>query len=144
MDQFRLWVKNTHKEGEVMFSYRFSKMEMNKLMNGTKQLSTNQAMLSPNGASNEKGSYMNSPTHMKMDMHMFGAMYAPSDFLTLMVMGSFMNKEMTQKRMPMMGNSNFDVNSSGIGDTRFSGLLNLLDGKFMKSHIGIGMSFSNR
>ena len=34
---------------------------------------------------------------MKMDMHMFGAMYAPSDYLTLMVMGSFMNKEMTQK-----------------------------------------------
>ena len=52
---------HTHKKGEVMFSYRFSKMEMNKLMNGTKQLSANQAMTSPNGASNGKGSYMNSP-----------------------------------------------------------------------------------
>ena len=132
---------HTHKKGEVMFSYRFSKMEMNKLMNGTKQLSTNQAMTSPNGASNEKGSYMNSPIHMKMDMHMLGAMYAPSDYLTLMVMGSFMSKEMTQKRMPMVGNTNFDVNSAGIGDIRFSGLVNLFDGKFTKSHIGIGMSF---
>ena len=83
-----------HKRGEIMFSYRLNKMEMNKLFNGTKSLSVDKVMKAPNSASNGKGTYMNSPVSMKMEMHMFGIMYAPSNKLTLMLMGNYQNKDM--------------------------------------------------
>lgn len=130
-----------HKRGEIMFSYRLNKMEMNKLFNGTKSLSVDKVMKDPNSASNGKGTYMNSPVSMKMEMHMFGAMYAPKDFLTFMIMGSYINKEMSQRRMQMAGGGNFEVNSSGIGDTRFSGLLHLYENAYTKLHLGLGLSF---
>ena len=70
---------------------------------------------------------MNSPISMKMDMHMFGAMYAPLDNLTLMLMTGYSEKEMTQQRMRMRGSGRFDVNSSGVTDTRISGLIKLFN-----------------
>ena len=54
---------------------------------------------------------------------MFGAMYAPNNNLTLMLMTNYVEKEMKQERMPMSGSSRFDVNSSGIGDVRILALL---------------------
>ncbi len=129
-----------HKSGEVMFSYRFNHMVMKNVMNGTKKLSIESVTTRPNGASDGSGTYMNSPISMKMDMHMFGAMYAPNDNLTLMAMGSFLKKEMTQQRMRMAGSGRFDVNSSGIGDTRISGLIKLFNNNFFNTHLGIGLS----
>ena len=129
-----------HKKKEVMFSYRFGHMQMNNIMNGNKALRINEVTSRPNAASNGSGVYMNSPISMKMDMHMFGAMYAPLDQLTLMVMTSYLEKEMTQQRMPMSGGARFDVNSSGIGDTRVSGLIKLYRSNFTKAHLGIGLS----
>jgi len=133
-----------HKKNEIMFSYRFGHMRMDKVISGTKLMGINEIMIAPNGSSNGAGTYMNAPTTMKMDMHMFGAMYAPTDYFTLMIMGSYSEKEMTQQRMPMMGKngSRFDVNSSGIGDTKISGLIRIYDTTSIKSHFGIGLSLS--
>ena len=58
-------------------------------MNGTKVLYSDNITSVPNGASNGSGNYMNTSVSMKMDMHMFGAMYAPHDLLTLMLMTSY-------------------------------------------------------
>ena len=129
-----------HKKNEIMFSYRFSNMLMDEVLNGTKELNTNEIMSSPNGASNNSGTYMNSPVSMRMNMHMFGGMYAPSDYLTLMIMSGFVEKEMIQQRMAMAGGKRFQVNSNGISDTRISGLIKLLDQKTFKTHLGIGIS----
>ncbi len=129
-----------HKKGELMLSYRFGHMQMNNIMNGTKNLSIDEVTSSPNSASNGSGVYMNSPISMKMDMHMFGAMYAPLDQLTLMIMTSYLEKEMKQQRMRMAGSARFDVNSSGIGDTRVSGLIKLYNSISTKTHLGIGLS----
>ena len=129
-----------HHKGEVMFSYRFGHMKMNSVMNGTRTLSIDEITSAPNGASNNTGSYMNSPLSMRMDMHMFGAMYAPSNKFTLMIMTSYLEKEMKQQRMPMAGSSRFDVNSSGMGDTRITGLVNLYHKKSFKTHLGLGIS----
>ena len=129
-----------HKKGEVMFSYRFGQMKMNDMANGTKKINTNLVMSSPNGASNNLGNYMNAPISMKMNMHMFGGMYAPLNNLTFMIMSSYQQKEMTQQRMPMTGGSRFKVNSSGIGDTRVSFLISLFDNDLVKTHFGTGLS----
>ena len=75
-----------HKKGEVMFSYRFSNMGMDKVLNGRKKLTINEITTTPNSASNGSGTYMNAPVSMDMKMHMFGIMYAPLDDLTLMIM----------------------------------------------------------
>ena len=82
---------------------------------------------------------MNAPISMKMDMHMIGAMYAPNDNVTFMAM-EVLEKEMTQQRMRMAGSGRFDVNSSGISDTRISVMINLLNNHSLKTHIGIGLS----
>ena len=129
-----------HKSSEIMLSYRFNHMFMNKTMNGTKSLSINEVMSAPNLASNGLGRYMNSPISMSMDMHMFGAMYAPSNNLTFMIMTSYIEKEMTQQRMQMLGGERFEVNSSGVGDTRVSSLINLFNNKRTKAHLGVGLS----
>ena len=130
-----------HKKKEFMFSYRLMKMEMNDVLNGTKKININRVMTSPNGASDNSGSYMNAPKKMSMEMHMFGMMFAPSDNLTLMLMTSFNNKEMIQQRMPMSGGGIFGVNSSGIGDTRLSSLIKIVNSKNWKNHFGFGASF---
>jgi len=130
-----------HKKNEYMFSYRLMKMEMKNLFQGSNKINRINAMSSPNGASDNSGTYMNAPDSMSMDMHMFGAMYAPSDYFTLMLMGSYNNKEMTLQRMPMAGGKKFDVNSSGFGDMRLTFLSKIKDTKKWKNHVGLGMSF---
>ena len=129
-----------HKKNGLMFSYRFANMRMNKVFNGTKSISTNAIMTAPNGASGGEGNYMNAPVSMKMDMHMLGAMFAPTDYLTIMLMTNYSQKEMTQQRVAMSGGGSFDVNSSGFGDVRLSGLIKLINNDKIKSHIGIGLS----
>ena len=128
-----------HKKGEFMFSLVLVKMNMNNVANGTKKINTNSVMSSPNGASNNLGNYMNAPISMKMNMHMFGAMYAPSDNLTFMIMTSYQEKVMTQQRMPMAGGSRFDVNSSGFSDTRISAI-NILNNDLLTLIIGTVLS----
>ena len=93
--------EHMHKEGEIMFSYRFSNMRMHGLLNGEKKIALREAMNSPNSASDNSGTYMNSPVEMRMDMHMLGAMYAPNNNLTLMLMTNFVEKEMKQERPNM-------------------------------------------
>ena len=131
---------HVHKQNEYMFSYRFMKMNMKNLFQGNNKISKAHSMSSPNGASDSSGTYMNAPDSMSMDMHMFGAMYAPSDHLTLMLMGSYHNKEMTIQRMPMAGGRKFDVNSSGFGDMRLTFLSKIKDSKKWKNHVGLGIS----
>ncbi|MBD23032.1 MAG: hypothetical protein CL572_05160 [Alphaproteobacteria bacterium] len=129
-----------HKKNEFMFSLRFSKMLMSDMLSGTKKISTNSVMSAPNGASDGSGRYMNSPLTMRMNMYMFGAMYAPTNNLTLMVMSSYNQKEMISQRMAMAGGAKFDVNSSGVGDTRFSGLFKIFNNDFFKTHFALGLS----
>src|SRR6056297_2085707 len=76
-----------HKTGEVMLSYRFMHMDMSGYRSGTNGLSPEQVAATPNrffGMPGQPPNIRIVPTSMTMDMHMFGAMYAPSDRLTLM------------------------------------------------------------
>jgi hypothetical protein len=65
------------------------------------------------------------PTQMTMHMHMFGAMYAPTDWLTLMLVGSYLKKDM--EHLAFMGpagtavRGGFTTRASGFGDTKIGG-----------------------
>ena len=116
-----------HKKGEYMLSYRFSHGQMNGSRIGTKQIGT-----SAIGAGNygiDGGQSKVVPTKMSMQMHMFGAMYAPTDWLTLMAMGSYVEKSMDHTTYNKMGGgtSRFNTKSEGIGDTKVGAMFKLFE-----------------
>ena len=78
--------------------------------------------------------YMVAPENMTMEMHMLGAMYAPSDDPTLMLMVPLVNNEMDHTMqmnggmdgmgmMPMR--SEFTTETDGVGDVKVGGLYRL-------------------
>ena len=89
---------HTHKQGEFMFSYRFMRMDMEGSRIGTDEVTPETiATTVPNrffGRPMQPPTLRVVPTSMRMDMHMGGVMYAPTDRLTLMAMGMYVVKEM--------------------------------------------------
>jgi hypothetical protein len=94
------------REGEVMLTYRFMRMDMDGNRDGTNRVST------------PLPDFMVSPLSMTMDMHMLGGMYAQSDKLTLMAMVSFTSISMDHVRH--MGSLDFTTDASGIGDIKLA------------------------
>jgi len=87
-----------HKSGEFMLSYRTMHMDMDGTRKGTSALNpVTIATTEPNrffGVAGQPATLRVVPTSMTMDMHMLGGMYAPSDWLTMMVMANYLKKEM--------------------------------------------------
>ncbi len=104
---------HVHKKGEWMLSYRYMDMQMEDNYDGSAELAESEVLRSGSGR------YMIAPTEMTMRMHMFGAMYAPSDRLTLMLMAPFVKYDMDH--VTAMGGA-FSTASSGLGDIKLSGL----------------------
>lgn len=102
-----------HEKGEWMLSYRYMDMLMESNYDGSAELSESEVLRSGSGR------YMVAPTEMTMRMHMLGAMYAPSDRLTLMVMAPYVEYDMDH--VTAMGGA-FSTASSGLGDVKVSGL----------------------
>jgi hypothetical protein len=137
-----------HAKGEWMLSYRFMRMHMNNSLEGDNKISPDEIVT--NVANPFFGQPMQPPTlrvvplRMDMDMHMFGAMYAPTDWLTLMLMGSYINKDMDH--LTYMGPAGltvlggFTTRSSGFGDTKISGLVRLYDDDTHHVHLNAGIS----
>ncbi len=137
-----------HQQGEFMLSYRFMHMDMQGNRDATDSIDADTiATAIPNrffGRPMQPPTLRIVPTQMSMDMHMVGAMYAPTDWLTLMAMGMYIEKDMEHTTyMGGMGTNvrgSFRVNTAGIGDTRLSGLLRLYDGTGQRLHLNAGVS----
>ncbi len=138
---------HTHEKGEFMGSYRFMRMSMKGLLDGSEKVSTSEALGSYG--------YKKVPTQMTMDMHMLGGMYASSDKLTWMVMlpylendmdmqmgmGMGMNSNMSMSSsMPMNNNMTMKMKSSGIGDVKVGGLYNVFNQNGHKVHVNLALS----
>ena len=116
-----------HGKGEWMFSYRYMTMNMEDLKEGKDDTSTDNAL----------ANYMVTPTKMPMDMHMLGIMYAPSDKITLMVMGNFISSNMDHiTRMGMQ----FNTEASGFGDLKISGMYKFFNKDKQTLHAQLGIS----
>lgn len=128
-----------HDKGEWMFSYRYMTMLMEGSQLGRENISTNEIIQQPNRFS-PPANLRVVPTEMTMDMHMLGAMYAPSKHITLMAMFNFIEKDMEHTTfMGMMGDNvlgEFTTKTSGVGDTKLSALIRLED----KIHTTLGVS----
>lgn len=117
-----------HKSGEWMLSYRYMRMQMDGNRSGTNSLSAQQVL--------DQG-YMVTPLEMTMEMHMFGAMYAPSDDVTLMVMIPFVRNEMDH--LTGMG-ANFTTSSDGLGDVSVTALWRMHEDDLDRAHLNLGFS----
>lgn len=137
-----------HKMGEWMFSYRFMRMHMEGNRIGDNSVSpTTIATTVPNrffGLPMQPPTLRVVPTKMIMDMHMFGAMYAPTDNLTLMGMVNYLEKDMDH--LTFMGGAGtairggFTTRSEGFGDVKLSGLYRLYDDPVHHLHLNLGVS----
>lgn len=116
-----------HKKGEFMFSYRFMPMWMKDNLKSTDDIS-NQDIYQ---------NFMIAPQKMNMNMHMLGVMYAPSDRITLMVMGNYISNSMDLRtRMGI----NFTTESSGLGDVTVSSLLKIMNRNRQSLHGNVEIS----
>jgi len=77
---------HNHKVGELMLSYRYMNMDMDGNRDGSDRLSAQQVLNGPDGSPAGSDGFLVTPLSMTMEMHMFGAMYAVNDRLTLMGM----------------------------------------------------------
>ncbi len=125
---------HAHKQGEIMLSFRAMHMEMKGNQIGTEDASPETiATTVPNrffGAPMQPPTLRIVPTEMRTDMYMLGAMWAPYDSVTLMVMGSYVEKEMDhitfQGGMGTARQGTFTTNPKGFGDTKLAALFPLL------------------
>ncbi len=89
------------------------------------------------------------PTYMNMRMHMINLMYAPTDWLNLMLMPTFMDMDMNIRELDGRPPPEIGVHehqgivghaTGGVGDTRISALLKLWDSPGHHLHAGLGLS----
>ena len=137
-----------HPRGGWMLSYRFMHMEMQGNLDGADGIgATEIATTVPNrffGMPMQPPTLRVVPKRMSMDMHMFSAMYAPADWVTLMAMGSYIEKEMDHvtfrgpKGTAQLGD--FTTDSDGFGDLQLGGLFRLFENEIHHLHLNAGLS----
>jgi hypothetical protein len=131
--------EHTHDAGEWMVSYRYMFMDMDGMYRGSSSTSAGDVFAA---------GYVVTPEWMTMDMHMLGLMYAPTDDLTLMAMLPYTQMEMSHQIDPAAGmlvmlnggSRSFTTSTSGIGDLRLSGLIDLVERGPHHLHGGFGFS----
>ncbi|MAM33588.1 MAG: alpha-amylase [Micavibrio sp.] len=133
-----------HKAGEWMVSYRFMRMHMEGNRDGTDSLSPDEIVTTTPNPFAPPPTLRVVPLEMDIDMHMLGGMYAPSDWLTLMVMGQYIDREMEHLTYAGMAGTTelgqFTTKVQGIGDTSLSGLIGLYDDNIHHLHLNAGLS----
>ncbi len=150
-------VDHMHKAGEFMVGYRYSwARQSGDQLDGTSTINVNdpsnpllhRACQNEAVAGHEHCSMYQ--TEMTMQMHMLDIMYAPTDWMTLMVMPQWMTMDMTMDTLPFahhdMGHGDMDHMGShshgtdGFGDTIFGALIKISSGPGYSLHTGMMFS----
>ncbi len=103
-------IHHQHGADSWMFEYKFMRMTMEGLLDGTDSVSTSEAVAMAGAYG-----FMMAPTKMTMDMHMVMGMYGLTDKLSLMLMGNYLAKDMD---MQARDGTLSSMDTSGIGDTQ--------------------------
>ena len=111
-----------------MVSARWMRMHMDGMRNNQDRLSNQDVF--------DQG-FMVTPTEMDTDMLMLGAMYAPTDDVTMMLMAPYLERSMDHATA--MG-GRFTTEADGLGDVRLSALVGLADHDGERVHFNLGLS----
>ncbi|MBT5855748.1 transporter [bacterium] len=111
--------EHTHNKGEWMLSTRYMRMNMA-------------------GLNSAATGYMMAPQSMSMDMLMLGAMIAPTDDFTWMIMLPWSRKNMTM--INQMSSATMSEMSQGFGDVSLSALYTIWKTPTHKLHLTAGAS----
>ncbi len=156
-------VDHMHKAGEVMVGYRYSYSRNDgDFLNGTSskndQAIRHNGCLFPGQDPKDHATHNHcdmKPSDMSMHMHMLDIMYAPTDWMTLMVMPQWMSMDMSMSPVAGGGEHGGDHGgghhggghtgshahgTDGIGDTTFGTLIKLSDGPGYHLHTGLMLS----
>ncbi len=141
-----------HEAGEWMVSARLMRMHMSGNQIGESKLDDSQVIRQPNAPGRMPGKLSVVPQDMDMDMLMLGAMYAPSDRLTLMAMLMASRKDMklTSYAPPNMMMSgalrpeigSFSTASNDLEAVSLSGLIRLPESAMHRTHLTLGIQQS--
>lgn len=133
-----------HRAGEWMISYRFMHMDMDGMRKGGRAIADKDIVTTVANPFPGPATVRVVPVEMTTEMHMIGAMYAPSDRMTLMAMVNYLDRDMDlMTYQGMMGAEplgGFSTASSGFGDTRVSALWGLFDTRQHSVHLNLGVS----
>jgi hypothetical protein len=120
-----------HEAGEIMLSLRYMPMTMEGSRVGTASIA-NSEIVSATGQN-----FMATPTRMTMKMVMAGAMYAPTDRITLTAMLPYLDNSMDH--VTRAGGA-FSTASSGLGDVGLGALVGLGAWGNQSAHLNLGVS----
>jgi hypothetical protein len=132
--------------GDFMLAYRYAfSRQAGHMLEGSHRVSDSAIVNESCGALVQCS---NVPTSMNMKMHMVDLMYAPTSWLTLMLMPQFMDMDMNLRdlagRPPAVPgvheHTGAGHTSGGIGDTVVAGLFRLHDSDGHSLHAGLGVS----
>ncbi len=137
-----------HKKGELMFSYRYMRMSMkdNRIETGDVSPETIVTTIANRfaGMPGMPPTLRVVPLSMTMNMHMLGAMYAPSDGVTFMAMGMFIQNDMSLLTFQGGSGTNelgtFATQTKGVGDVKLSALVKLAKIQSGTLHLQAGIS----
>jgi len=132
------------KSGDFMAGYRYTRSEQaGNMLFGNTPVSSNTVNLNACGDI----TCAVAPDHMIMNMHMLDLMYAPTDWLSLMLMPQWMDMDMTMTQIGEFnptgghaahGNTTHGHQTGGIGDTGVYALFKLLDQPGHHINLSIG------
>lgn len=135
---------------EIMVGYRYQYSNQGgAMLHGTD--SVNDQALVSNACTDYNQGCLYKPTSMNMQMHMLDLMYAPTDWLNIMLMPQLMSMDMTMSNpiRPYVnqteendfgGHGGAKHFSNDIGDTVVTALVKVLDKNGHHVHLGLGMS----
>jgi hypothetical protein len=132
-----------HKKGDWMLSYRYMRMEMDGVRDGTSDLTPEQVITYPN-PNGPPANFRVVGNTMETDMHMLGGMFAPADWLTIMAMAPYVKRSMESIVFQgMMGTTRLgtsSMQSSGWGDAKLTSLIRLYEDDMHHVHLNAGLS----
>ena len=137
-------------QGQGMVMYMPSVMGMDGNYLGTSQVSAAKLLNTINTTINTAKGAMGAgmplrmvPDNMTGQMHMVGAVYGLTDAINVMVMGGYVQKDMTMTTYNTAGTSAVGTRTyttDGVSDTMVSGLFRLYDDGINHIHLNFGVS----
>lgn len=130
-------IYHTHPAGMWMFNYKFMRMNMSGLRDGTSDVDKSRVGYHRGKPYDD---IMMIPTDMRMDMHMVMAMYGITDRLTVMAMAVYLDNRMNMLMdmggmMPLTRED--PMRTSGIGDTEIRGIYKI--NKYFVGSLGLSL-----